>query len=96
MRSIQQVFDTVIAHDLYNEHTEYMCIALDNAYSSDVISYDERIAATEAINEYIQGSTTLRFALLKDYDVITDFPERLAIYRNWEGRPKLAHPTVGL
>src|SRR5690554_3155291 len=87
-RSVQEIFDAVIDAGFYTERTEWMCFSLRGAYSNGVISVKEMEIAECEIDEYLGGYSLLETKLYHN-DLPCEFPDRLAIYRNWSNRPSL-------
>lgn len=85
-RSVQEIFDAVIDAGFYTERTEWMCSSLRAAYFNGVISVKEMEIAGCAIYEYLGGYVFLETKLYH-HDLPYEFPDRLAIYRNWSNRP---------
>lgn len=87
-RSVQEIFDAVIDAGFYTERTEWMCFSLRGAHSKGVISAKEMEIAECEIGEYLGGYALLE-SKLYDGSLPNQFPDRLAIYRNWSSRPSL-------
>lgn len=99
MSTVQQTFNTVIAHDYYGDldysGSNYMCNALKAACRDGVICYSDFRQARAAINEYIleldphgdAAGTTLSYCLQVS-SLPCNFSDRLAIYKDWENRPR--------
>jgi len=85
-RSVQEIFDAVIDAGFYTERTDWMCHSLDGAYFNGVISVKEKEIARRVIREYLGWFGTLE-SKLYHYNLPYEFPDRLAIYRNWKNRP---------
>lgn len=99
MRTVQQIFDAVIAAGHYTEtyvpsvSSEFMCLAINNAEYSGTITEAEERKALRSIEQYVyvvlgagRGSTLLG-ALLNNGE-LTEFKDRVAIYQNWAKRPR--------
>ena len=87
-RSVQEIFDAVIDAGFYTERTEWMCFSLRGAYFNGVISVKEMEIAECEIDEYLGGYALLE-TKLGCSALPCEFPDRLAIYRNWASRPNL-------
>ena len=85
-RSVQEIFDAVIDGGFYTEYTDWMCLSLSDAHLEGVISKKEREIARREIGEYLGSFGTLE-SKLYHYNLPYEFPDRLAIYRNWKNRP---------
>ena len=94
-RTIQQIFDAVIAGGCYAESQEYalnsayMCTALTFAFQKNIISYEEMVEARKAISEYLGHTSNSLWVALYENLLPCSFSHRLAIYRNWAARPEL-------
>lgn len=95
MRSIQEIFNVVIDSGYYSDtdNGRFMCISLNVAfYHAGIITYEERLAAKKAIDDFLTGEwdsyAFLYTALSTHYDLHT-FEDRLNVYRNWEESQKL-------
>ena len=94
MRTVQEIFDTVIETGHYGKRRQgvicetYMCFALSNACRRNVITSEESDFAHDLIRGYLTDSVTLKGAL--SYSSLpSSKDDRLAVYQNWENRPKL-------
>lgn len=100
MRTIQEIFDAVIAAGLYSmDHDEYMCPALKRACNCSIVTLDERDNAIGAIRVYIAdelGSRSISLAaalddagllVLDGRDTSYWFGVCLSIYQDWDNRP---------
>ena len=94
MRTVQEIFDTVIQTGHYGKRKQgvicetYMCFALTNACRHQVITSEESDFAHDLIKDYLTESATLKGAL--GYNRLpSSSDDRLALYQNWENRPKL-------
>lgn len=102
MRKIQEIFDAVIAAGLYSEErSQYMCLALGYAYELGVISEKEHDKGIKSINGLIRRLPRYHGcrdtpplacylkALKGDFTEVAPFSECLAVYKNWEKRPRI-------
>lgn len=99
MRTIQEIFDVVLANDLYPlPDTDYpaMCNSLARAWRFGLVTMDEEQRAVGAINNYLNklGGGECDSAYLQRQLAITfnlkEYPPvevTLAIYRDWDRRP---------
>lgn len=95
MRTIQEIFDTVIDHGHYHSR---MCIALIRAKLEGTITQEEKRVCDVAINGYLAelcqtcAASPYVEAFLKDALKLAGLPSseeyRLKIYRNWAARPR--------
>lgn len=84
--NIQEVFNTVIEADLYNEKNDLMCISLMVAWNQGLITNESFKEARSQIKEYLSGFGSLGGYLdFKKADY--SFSCKLEIYQNWESRP---------
>lgn len=93
MRTIQEIFNTVIEKGLYPQNdttdhsTNYMCISSNVAFRKDYISSAEYLLVEKVIKDYI-GSTN--FSLIEHLESLGIPQEKdhcLEIYQNWALRP---------
>lgn len=102
MRKIQEIFDAVIAAGLYSEErSPYMCLSLWHAYTIGVISEKEHDKGIKSINGLIRRLPQYHArrdtpplscylnALKGDFVEVAPFSECLAVYKNWEKRPRI-------
>ena len=95
MRTIQQIFDVLIARGHYKEgqhsywHSPYMCNAARRGYDHGTITKAERDKVIRIIGIYIGDYSTLYTAQVYHQVQDRDFAARLKIYLNWAKRPKL-------
>lgn len=103
MKTTQEIFNLAIAIGLYgkNPHqviqcpdgierlsTPHMCFALISLEFSGQITFCEHYQAETEIQEYLANWGYLEEALRAN-DLPSNFQDRLAIYMDWENRPKL-------
>lgn len=103
MRTLQNIFDTVIAHKLYYDSLGiYMCSSLESAKKKHLISEEEYKYARKSIRIYLsylfkrkvsEGSNTLAEA--KWYSGIKTKKSNLDIYKDWKNRPRYKKVTKG-
>jgi len=86
--SVQEIFDAVIDAGFYTERLDWMCHSLDGAYFNGVISVKEKEIARRAIKAYL-GDYIFLETKLYHFGLPHEFPDRLAIYRDWKNRPSL-------
>lgn len=89
MSDVQAIFDKVIASGRYAEGiTTFMCTALSLCLNHNLLTHGEVLIAKNEIDSYLGGYHTLGRAL--EDNGLPYFPkDRLAIYKDWENRPKL-------
>ena len=99
MRTIQEIFDVVLANDLYplpDEDRPAMCNSLSSARLCRLITSDEMLQAVGDIDSYLDklGGGVKDSAYLQRQLAITfnldEYPPveiPLAIYRDWARRP---------
>lgn len=99
MRTFQEIFDVVLANDLYPlPDTDYpaMCNSLARAWFNGLVTMEEEHQAVVAINGYLDklGGGVEDSAYLQRQLAITfnldEYPPveiTLAIYRDWDRRP---------
>ena len=93
MRTIQQIFNTVIDREFY-DYTSFMCIALTVAERQRVITESELQKADKAIHNYMKklskgvdyNKTSLE-EVLSQKGLPYSYTDRLMIYRDWKNRP---------
>lgn len=89
----QDIFNKIMEWKLYPVtsdvavSSDYMHVAIKVAYQSGLLDKETCMQAVEAINEYIKDSGTL-FIFLSDNDHSATMKDQIAIYQNWEHRPK--------
>lgn len=88
LMGLQKTFDKVIDERFYTESSFGMCDSLRLAHSYGVISKGEWDSARRAIRAYLGGHIFLETKLYHN-GLPCEFPDRLAIYRNWANRPSL-------
>lgn len=103
MRTTQEIFNLAISTGLYSDgvkryvecpdgierlSTPHMCFALISLEFSGQITFCEHYQAETEIQEYLANWGYLEEALLSN-DLPFSFKDRLAIYMDWENRPKL-------
>lgn len=93
-RSIQEIFNVVIEEGFYKSTSRsLMCSAIVDAFDAGVISLKEKDAAHEAIRDYLAQTGEYDPIFLKSAFFLSGLPysfeDRLAIYKDWENRPKL-------
>lgn len=101
MRTVQEIFNVVIAEGYYGEFpfytdnpfmTGFMCFALDRAYQESLITFNERDLAKREISRYLKalwggiGGSNLKRCLVKR-GLPSTSKARLAIYKDWKNRP---------
>lgn len=94
VRSIQEIFNVVIEEGFYKSPScSLMCFALIDAFDAGVISSEEMDAAHEAIRNYLTQTGEYNPIFLKSALFLSGLPysfeDRLAIYKDWDNRPKL-------
>lgn len=99
MRTIQEVFDVVLANDLYplpDIDCPAMCISLGRAGRYKLITADEEQQATGGINSYLNELgggekdsvyPQRQLAITFNLDEWPPVEVLLAIYRDWDRRP---------
>ena len=93
MRTIQQIFNTVIDQGFYSS-TSFMCTALFEARSLYAITASELQKANRAIHNYMRkmnkdidcNHVSLKYVLSQRGLPCSD-KDRLEIYRDWKNRP---------
>ena len=89
---IQEVFNKVFScyspDFLRRQGNFYMCVLLEQAEKKGVITSRERRAAVKEIHAYVFPYTVLITALLAN-NLDESVNHRIAIYSDWERRPKL-------
>ena len=103
MRTLQNIFDTVIAHKLYCSPLEiHMCNSLESAKKKHLISEEEYEYAKKSICIYLsylfkrkvsEELKTLTEA--KWYSGIKTKKSNLDIYKDWKNRPRYKKVTKG-
>lgn len=103
MRTLQNIFDTVIAHKLYsNSFGMYMCSSLKSAKKKHLISEEEYKYAKKSICNYLsylfkrevcEELTTLAEA--KWCSGIKTKKSNFDIYKDWKNRPRYKKVTKG-
>lgn len=88
LMGVQKTFDKVIDGRFYTESSFGMCDSLKLAHSYGVISKEELDNARRAIKAYL-GDYIFLETKLYHYGLPHEFPDRLAIYRDWKNRPSL-------
>jgi len=101
MRTLQEIFDVVIEGGYYGSRKTgvvcdaYMCFALSNA-SGELITQEEAAFANSHIQKYLDSLSYGNVLTLKGALRGNNFPrsskDLLAIYKDWETRPRLPHP----
>ena len=92
MSEIQEILNKVIASGHYQGlmGSRFMCWSLERAWEARIITLDERLLATNAIEEYIAH---IPFSTLSAALNCSDKPfldeDCLAVYKDWENRPVL-------
>ena len=92
-RKLQEIFNAVILSGIYSEDRQvYMCLALDVASASNVITSAECFKARTAIKNYLRP--TLNYSLAGALSKVNNsnpygYSDTLAIYKNWAKRPSL-------
>lgn len=91
MKTIQQIFDTVIDNGLYEDS---MCPSLGKAKNRLLITEEEYQKADKAIYNYMKKLNKYvdyRFTPLRDVlwqkGLPFSYEDRLKIYRDWKNRP---------
>lgn len=103
MRSMQEILDVVFAHGYYAPRSEiygslakyaypgnrswFMCDCLNYARDDKRITEEERTFARGEIREYIGGYSWME-TFLEWKGCASSFTDRLAIYKNWDNRPR--------
>lgn len=85
--SVQETFNKVIEHEIYDENLPLMCYALREANKLGVISDSEYSLAQAEILGYLKGFGSLG-GLLNHKNLDYKFEARLAIYKDWANKPK--------
>ena len=103
MKTTQEIFNLAISTGLYSDSvkryvkcsdgierlsTPHMCFALISLEYSGQITPDEHYQAVMEIEKYLTDWGYLEEALVSN-DLPSSFQDRLAIYKDWENRPKL-------
>lgn len=97
MMDVQEIFNRVIDGGFYqggydyNNYSDLMCISLFQARNKGVITPDEDKYAENVIKNYLNdwsGCVQL-YNVLKNNALENSFKARLAIYKDWDNRPKL-------
>lgn len=89
MRTLQEVFNTVIEHQLYFPR-KGMCIAIYRAFYLKLITREERDTACCHIQDYLRYLDILAnflFEGLQSNDLPSSDSDLLNIYMNWDSRP---------
>lgn len=108
MRTVQEIFDTVIDAGLYHgRHAyskKYMCYALRAAYRANVITMDDVIAAEAALLEYLSFPGEALEGYLYEHDLPLEayghlpegsiFWDFTKLYRDWANRPMPEAPAL--
>lgn len=89
MKTVQEIFDLVINARYYNETEDLMCLSIAYAKNRELITEGECQSALNEIDNYLGNVVSLRFFLLC-HGEDPSFERRLAIYKDWENRPKLS------
>lgn len=87
MRTLQEIFNTVLDYDDYYSEKKLMCWALQHAESKGVITEEEYCFAIAEIESYLKGWIVLAQALRRLKSTIPP----IEIYRDWANRPTLKH-----
>ena len=99
MRTIQEIFDVVLANDLYpleDKDFPAMCHSLGRAWRYNLITTDEERQATDGIDSYlaelgrwVMSSAYLQRQLAITFNLDECPPVEIlrAIYRDWDRRP---------
>ena len=87
MRTIQEIFNTVLDYDNYYSRRKLMCWTLQRAEDKGVITEEESRFATEQIKEYLKDWIVLVQAL----GYLKSTIQPIEVYRDWANRPTLKH-----
>lgn len=102
MKTTQEIFNLAISTGLYGpdavrilcpdnkwrDAKRHMCFSLQHLYYSKQITNEEYAQADREINRYLREFGYLPSALEAN-SLPSSFQDRLAIYKDWENRPKL-------
>ena len=103
MKSIHEIFNAVIEGGHYGGpypsiegrlRERYMCFALQRASDKELITYEEAQFAASCIEEYLSCLLPDRrhvltlMSALRDNGLPYSQEDLLAIYQDWENRPK--------
>lgn len=89
MTNVQKVFNKVIRKEFYTEKPSgsvLMCHALNKAFLSNTISWEDLQECKAEIQEYLGGFGSLG-GMLDHKGLPFHFTARLAIYENWSNKP---------
>ena len=104
MKNVQEIFNTVMEGGYYGGsypslegrlRERYMCFALRRALGNKLITYEEASFAASCIEEYLKCLLPNRrhvltlMSALRDNDLPHSLEDLLAIYQDWENRPKV-------
>lgn len=96
-RTVQEVFNVVIAKDIYPINEHYMCVALEQAVTDHFITVAECSSAKLEITNYLaelsQGEPFRPSSLYTAFERLglERAPrDLLTIYQDWANRPRLA------
>lgn len=90
---IQEVFDLLIDHEIYNPHSPnlgFMCDAVDYADKIELIPSKVAVKIKKRIATYTKGYFTLR-GILTLNGLPNEPDDLLKIYQDWENRPDLSN-----
>ena len=89
MRTLQEIFNTVIEHQLYYPR-HGMCTGLYHAAYISLITTEERDTACFYIRDYLRYLDSLAAYLfdgLRSNNLPSSDSDLLSIYMNWDSRP---------
>lgn len=96
-KSVQDIFDIIIANDMYahetsqHSHYKYMCNSLYYAVKKGLITHAEYSKATAAIQDYFKNTLEVNCSTmaeaLRESRLPHTFADRMDIYTAWVMKP---------